>query len=123
MRVLDEDTDIRERLESAFGGRATVRFAEAASLLDMTEKTLRKHVADGNVSYRATGTGSVRMRREFAVSDLVGFYTGRRTVSFAPGLPTGRPAAVRTNKAIGFLEAVGNQRTERRIRTARPIKE
>ena len=59
-----DDYGIRERLERAFDGSATVRFAEAASLLRMTAKTLRRHVADGSVSYRATGTGSLRMRRE-----------------------------------------------------------
>jgi hypothetical protein len=109
----DDDHGIRERLECAFDGRTTVRFAEAASLLRMTEKTLRRHVADGSVSYRATGTGSLRMRREFAVSDLLGFYAVRKTIADAPPSPRGRSVPVRTRGLIGFLEAVGNKRAER----------
>jgi hypothetical protein len=113
MSATNDDDGIRERLERAFDGRATVRFAEAASLLRMTEKTLRRHVADGSISYRATGTGSLRMRREFAVSDLAGFYAVRKTIADAPPSPRGRSVPVHTRGLIGFLEAVGNKRAER----------
>jgi hypothetical protein len=115
----DEDAGIRERLERGFAGRATVRIAEAAGLLNMTEKTLRRHVADGSVTFRATGTGSIRMRREFSVSDLLGFYAARRTRSEPPAGPRGRPVMRAAAGLTGFLATVGSAAPARRNRTAR----
>ncbi|UFW72880.1 helix-turn-helix domain-containing protein [Bradyrhizobium sp. WU425] len=99
------DGDIRAGLQARLAGRATVRIAEAAKLLNMTEKTLRRHVADGAIAFRATGTGSVRVRREFALSDLVGFYDGRRMVGVGDQAIRGRPVIRAGTGMIGFLAA------------------
>lgn len=95
----NDEAEIRSRLEAGFDGRPTVDFATAARLLRMTEKTLRRHVRDGNVAFRAVGTGCARVRREFTPSDLTGFYArakregegtpaaaGRRKFRPRPGL-------------------------------------
>jgi hypothetical protein len=115
----EEDAGIRERLERGFAGRATVRIAEAAGLLNMTEKTLRRHVAGGSVTFRATGTGSVRMRREFALSDLLGFYAARTARGEPPADPRGRPVMRATPGLKSFLSTVGSVAPQRRVRTAR----
>lgn len=102
------DGDIRAGLEARLAGRATVRIAEAARLLNMTEKTLRRHVADGAIAFRATGTGRVRVRREFALSDLVGFYDGRRMVAVGDREIPGRPVMRAGTGMIGFLSATAS---------------
>jgi hypothetical protein len=111
----DEDADVRERLLERFNGRPTVRFAEAAELLRMDEKTLRRHVADGNITYRATGTGSVRMRREFTVSDLMQFYAGRSAQSQRAPLAPGRPLI---RAAVGLKTFTGLTANEPKRRGA-----
>jgi hypothetical protein len=115
----DEDAAIRERLERGFAGRATVRIVEAAGFLNMTEKTLRRHVTEGNVAFRSTGTGSVRIRREFALSDLLGFYAARKTRGAPPADPRGRTVMRAGTGLTGFLATIASAPPQRRVRTAR----
>lgn len=65
-------------IRRGFAGRALVGLRDAAKILNMNEKTLRRHIAEGNVSFVKTGTGEERMRREFAPEDLLNFYASRR---------------------------------------------
>ncbi|MEH2539228.1 MULTISPECIES: helix-turn-helix domain-containing protein [unclassified Bradyrhizobium] len=95
------DGAIREALAAAFHGRPTLRFEETAKVLRMDPKTLRRHVADGRISYRVTGTGSARKRREFSLTDLERFYEGRteRNAKRAAG----SVAPPRKVKAVGGI--------------------
>jgi excisionase family DNA binding protein len=63
-------------VKDRFEGRLTLSFKEAAELLKLNEKTLRKHVRRGNIRFRQTGLGRSRVRREFALEDIVDFYIG-----------------------------------------------
>jgi hypothetical protein len=115
----ERDADVRERLTRDFAGRATVRLPEAAAILKMTEKTLRRHVAEGNVRFRATGTGSLRMRREFTVSDLVDFYGARSARSEPAAAIPGRPVLRPAVGLAGFTANIGPSTSTRRNRAAR----
>jgi hypothetical protein len=74
---------VKERFE----GRLTLNFKESAELLKLNEKTLRKHVRRGSIRFRQTGLGRSRVRREFALEDIVDFYIGasRRVEPSAQG--------------------------------------
>jgi excisionase family DNA binding protein len=85
-----------------------VRFSEAAKLLKCNEKTLRKHIAQGNLTFRNVGLGTRRLRREFALVDLVGFYAAS---SRRHGKDSDR-GAVRTAAARG-LASFTARRAER----------
>ncbi|MBR0777291.1 hypothetical protein JQ625_20865 [Bradyrhizobium diazoefficiens] len=92
------DDHLREILRQGFGNRPTVRFAEAAKMLNLDTKSLRRLVEAGHVPFRVTGNGLRRIRREFTVSDLENFYAG---------------AATRTAHATGVRRA-GNVRVRPR---------
>jgi hypothetical protein len=68
------DPDLLQSLRDGFGGRPTVAFKEASRLMRMDEKTLRKHVREGRIQFRDVGLGQYRVRREFTLEDIVGFY-------------------------------------------------
>lgn len=104
MIVEDNETELRERLAQAFEAKTTVNISTAARLLKMSEKTLRRHIAEGNIGFRAVGTGSLRMRREFTVSDLVGFYEGRSQRECAVPTKRGRPLLRRAAGLSSFLQ-------------------
>ncbi|MFG1244899.1 helix-turn-helix domain-containing protein [Xanthobacter sp. DSM 14520] len=52
--------------------------AEAAEYLGISEKTLRGHIMDGNITYILIGRGTVKKRRMFATEDLERFKESRR---------------------------------------------
>jgi len=85
-----------------------VRFSEAAKLLKCNEKTLRKHITRGNITFRNVGLGTRRLRREFALADLVGFYAANSR-RHGKGADCG---AVRTAPARG-LASFTTRRAER----------
>jgi hypothetical protein len=68
------DAHLRETLREGFGNRMTLRFADAAKLLNLDQKTLRRLTEQGKVPCRITGTGRRRLRREFTLSDLESFF-------------------------------------------------
>lgn len=107
-----DEADIRARLGAAFGDRPTVDFATAARLLNMTEKTLRRHVADGNIAFRAIGTGSIRMRREFTTSDLTDFYARARQRSYASPIASKRTRFRQSPYLDGFLARIEAEAAE-----------
>jgi len=65
---------LRETLAQGFANRPTLNFAEAAKYLKIDRKLLRRLVDQGKVPCRITGTGRVRLRREFTLSDIETFY-------------------------------------------------
>jgi excisionase family DNA binding protein len=72
------NADLLKTLREGFGGCPTVSFKEACRLMKLDEKTLRKHVRLGHIEFRAVGLGHVRVRREFALEDILGFYMDAR---------------------------------------------
>jgi len=73
---------------------------------------LRWHVRRGTISFRQMGLGKLRVRREFALQDLLDFYTrALRRLE-----PTATVARVRKRNQTGFLAghaARGAARKER----------
>jgi excisionase family DNA binding protein len=103
-RILNPSVDdhVRETLRQGFGGRPTVRFAEAAKILNLDTKSLRKLVQAGHVPFRVTGNGRRRIRREFTVSDLETFYAGAATRTVhAPGVRRREDVRVRPRDSGG----------------------
>jgi hypothetical protein len=68
------DDHLRETLRTAFGSRPTLRLTEAAKVLNINEKLLRHFARRNMAPCRITGSGRIRLRREFTVSDLETFY-------------------------------------------------
>lgn len=58
--------------------------AEAAKLLGICVKTLRRHVQAGEISYIAIGRGTKRPWRKFAVEDIEEFKARHRRTDFEP---------------------------------------
>ncbi|MBS0248905.1 MAG: hypothetical protein JSR61_20000 [Proteobacteria bacterium] len=80
------------KVAAAFAGRLTVGLGEAARILEVGEKILRRHAILGSISFTDLGHGSERRRRRFSAEDLVVFLRSRRTRS-AASLPGRRPRA------------------------------
>ncbi|MDE5444405.1 hypothetical protein GWG65_23730 [Bradyrhizobium sp. CSA207] len=108
------DDHLVETLRDGFGGHPTVSFVQACKLLNINAKTLRSHVRRGSIAFRQTGLGKFRVRREFALQDLVDFYTGtlRRLEPTAP-VP---PARVDRSKRASFLDGHATRRAARKER-------
>jgi excisionase family DNA binding protein len=105
------DEHLLRTLQEGFAGRPTVQFAEAAKLLNLNEKTLRRHVRRGSIAFRQTGLGKVRVRREFALRDLVQFYArALRRLG-----PTAEGPVARTCKGAqpSFLDGYARRRAAR----------
>jgi hypothetical protein len=71
-------------IRRGFEGRATLDFASTAKLLNMNLKSLRCHVRSGNIGFRLTGLGRLRVRREFALEDVLAFYESTPNRSSGP---------------------------------------
>lgn len=97
---LDGSDHLRRTLVQGFENRATLKFAEAAKLLNIDEKTLRKLVKQGRVPCRSTGTGRQRVRREFTLTDIESFYANAAS----------RPACTQVARALTHV------RTRPRVR-------
>lgn len=67
------DTIIRQ-----FAGRTSVGLTEAARILEMSTKTLSRHVMRREVKYVQLGFGKIKKRRMFTVEELAGFMSRRR---------------------------------------------
>ncbi len=78
MAVPGTDEHLVQALREKFEGRPTIGFARTCKLLNINAKALRRHVRCGNIRFRQTGFGKCRVRREFALQDLVDFYAGAR---------------------------------------------
>ncbi len=94
----------RVAIAQGFAGRTTMGMRDAANLLKMDEKTLRRHLARGNITFIETGTGDERMRRVFTPNDLLGFYAGQRRRQAATPDQPARPWAGR--RSVRFADAV-----------------
>ncbi|WGD51462.1 excisionase family DNA-binding protein [Bradyrhizobium sp. CB1650] len=103
-----------ETLRDGFGGRPTVTFAQACKLLNINAKTLRRHVRRGTIAFRRTGLGKFRVRREFALQDLVGFYTG--VLQQADLAYLSPPGHVARRKQASFLQGYAARRAARKER-------
>ncbi|AWO87541.1 helix-turn-helix domain-containing protein [Bradyrhizobium diazoefficiens] len=96
------DDHLRETLRQGFGNRPTVGFAEAAKLLNLDTKSLRRLIQSGRVPFRTIGCGRRRLRREFTVSDLESFYAGAATrTAHATGVRRAESVRVRPRDVGG----------------------
>jgi len=101
-------------IRRGFEGRATLDFASTAKLLNMNLKSLRCHVRSGNIGFRSTGLGRLRVRREFALEDVLAFYESTfRKVEPGSGQTE---QIVRTRRLEGsdFLEGRAKRKAARR---------
>ena len=70
--------------------------AEAAALLNVSEKHLRSLTADGAIKYLNVGRGSQRERRRYTLADIEQFVEARRCQ------PTSGPATRPTARSSSF---------------------
>lgn len=70
--------DVPPALAAAYQERATLPASTVCRLLAIDPKTLRQHVRAGNIRYVLKGFGEKRPRREFMLSDVMGFLDKRR---------------------------------------------
>ncbi len=75
---------VLEDIRSCFAGQLTVDFPNAARILGIDEKTLRRHTKMGTVGYLNMGHGAQRLRRRFTAADLAAFMVGRRRRELPP---------------------------------------
>ena len=78
--VLDEtkgidmaDDDVPENVRLAFADRTLLSVPEVVALLGIDAKTLRKHIANGDLPGRIKGTGTVRRHWVFTIADVAKF--------------------------------------------------
>lgn len=107
-----------QSLRERFGGRPTLGFAETCKLLNVDAKTLRDHIRRGNIRFRQTGLGKIRVRREFALHDVVDFYTRALRGVEPTGPAAGRPD---NGRRPGFLDGYAARRTPRKERKSDAI--
>lgn len=69
----DKLADIPSQILDAFQQRAFLGIPQLAPLLDMDIKTLRKHIAAGELVGRYKGTGTIQRTRVFTLADVVKF--------------------------------------------------
>lgn len=74
-------------LDEAFSERCLITLSEAARLLGISPKTLRGHVAKGELVYRKIGLGASRPRMRFARDDIEEFLEKRKCRSSGPMSP------------------------------------
>lgn len=93
-----------EALDRAFSESCLITTNEAARLLDIAPKTLRRHVTNGDLGYHTVGQGKSRPRLRFGRDDIEAFLERRKHHSSGPMsvLPTLkiRPVNGRAGAAI-----------------------
>jgi hypothetical protein len=65
--------EIPAPLLTAYATRISLPLQETAALLGMDAKTLRGHVEKGNIRFVAVGLGTLKLRREFRLADVLEF--------------------------------------------------
>src|SRR4051812_40520013 len=100
------ERDLDEVIAAAFRGRLTIGSREAARLLAIDPKLLRRHASQGNIVFIEVGFGIERVRREFTAADIRQFILERRRRQNLPGTPGRRRPADRSI-GEGFLETYG----------------
>ena len=115
-------TDIPDLLRRAFGERLTVHLQEAARLLGMDVKTLRAHVKAGNIRFVSMGLGLTKLRREFALSDILEFLEQMRRRECPCTNALTRPTTTMTSSGgtLGFMARRAKLTAERRRRSSEP---
>ena len=109
----EEFADAAEaRIAAAFSGRLTVGLAEAARILDVSEKILRRHAAQGSIAFVDLGHGRQRRRRRFTLGDVVAFLQTRRQREALP-LPRRHRRAGGDDSTESFSEFVRRIARER----------
>jgi hypothetical protein len=73
MTLPSDPRELREALEAAFGGRATIGVPELAALIPLHRETIARHVAAGNLVGRLKGLGRARRHRVFTIADVTRF--------------------------------------------------
>ncbi|HEY8063810.1 MAG TPA: helix-turn-helix domain-containing protein [Methylosinus sp.] len=68
----------RAALAAAFEGKALLTMGEAAGVLRLSVRTLRLHVARGDIAFVTEGAGAIRPRKRFAFADLDQFVQRQR---------------------------------------------
>lgn len=116
------DADLLQSIRSAFAGRPTLDFKDSSNLLRINEKTLRRHVQQGNIRCRLVGLGHIRRRREFALEDIIGFYVGR-SAGMENQPSGGRTVRTRKPGLRCFLEGRAERRVQRSLDTANSRKQ
>lgn len=91
-------------LDQAFSDRLLITLSEAARLLSISPKTLRGHVAKGELVYRKIGLGSSRPRLRFARDDIEEFLERRKCRS--PGSVSPKPTLNVRHAGIASVSTV-----------------
>jgi hypothetical protein len=73
--------DLPETVRTAFAERTLLGAPEVARLLEIDPKTLRRHIANGDISFRVKGFGRVKPRRVFTITDIAKFLQPQLPIS------------------------------------------
>lgn len=96
------DDHVPAPIAVAFAGRAVLSVKEVCDLLRMDVKTLRKHCIAGNIRFILKGIGEQRPRREFMLSDVMGFLQNRSRVECLSTGLRARRTTISTSSAEVF---------------------
>lgn len=96
---------VPEPILAIFATRPSLPLPEAAKLLGMDAKTLRRHAEAGNISYISVGLGATHLRREFRLVDIEGFYDRIERRECPSTSPKTRRSTTSTSgcEVIGFM--------------------
>src|SRR5579864_2892542 len=96
--------EIPDLLTRAFANRVTLPLRDTAHLLGIDQKTLRRHAKAGHIRFVVVGLGMTKLRREFALSDIIEFLERmRRRECPSTNAPTRRTITTTSNPGIiGF---------------------
>jgi excisionase family DNA binding protein len=84
-----------------------LEISEAAAMLGVCERTVRRHIREGHLPYIAMGGGRIRLRKKIHPTDLSAFIASRRR--FDACQSTSQPKArtmLTTSKSVAFGSAV-----------------
>lgn len=70
----DTLSELPPKVLAAFEGRSWLELAEICDALEMTPKTMRRHIAAGNIEWRQNGIGKKHITRVFSIFDVARFW-------------------------------------------------
>jgi len=80
------DTEVPENVRLAFVNRTLMSAPDVAALLGLSAKTLRAHIANGDLPGRIKGTGVTRRHWVFTIADVSEFLKSRQPPSKITGI-------------------------------------
>lgn len=115
---------------AAFAGRVSLTLTELAITIEIDAKTLRRHIAAGNLTGRRKGVGEKHVHRVFGLDDVRAFWT--RIGSPCPSTSIrSHPTGTLTSNAMVFafpvrpkslsIVRVGKRKRSRRISAGDPM--